>query len=210
MSENERWISVVATGEASVTPDVAIVSFAVSGSGKQLAETRDDVNKRSSSVLASLRELGVAEGDLNAPDVGIHPEYDYRKGQRLTGYRVVRQMTAKVRDLDRLGDVLDWILSAGVNEVEGAQMSAADPSAAEHAALRAAITAARAKADAVAEAGGVTIDGLARVEEEPGHGPPMPRMQMMAAGAIAEGAPTEVAAGDLTVTRQVRAWFAIE
>ena len=210
MSENERWISVVATGEASVAPDLAIVSFAVTGSGKALAPTRDDVNKRSSSVLASLRELGVAEGDLNAPDVGIHPEYDDRKGQRLTGYRVVRQMTAKVRDLDRLGDVLDWIVSAGVNEVQGAQMSASDPSAAEREALRSAITGARAKAEALAEAGGVSIAGLARVEEEPGHGPPMPRMQMMAAGAMAEDARTEVAAGDLTVTRQVRAWFEIE
>jgi len=157
MSENERWISVVATGEASVAPDLAIVSFAVTGSGKALAPTRDDVNKRSSSVLASLRELGVAEGDLNAPDVGIHPEYDDRKGQRLTGYRVVRQMTAKVRDLDRLGDVLDWIVSAGVNEVQGAQMSASDPSAAEREALRSAITGARAKAEALAEAGGVSI-----------------------------------------------------
>jgi uncharacterized protein len=206
----ERWISVVASGESSVAPDLAIVSFAVTGSGKQLAATRDDVNRRSSSVLARLRELGVAEGDLNAPDVGIQPEYDFRKGQRLTGYRVVRQMTAKVRDLDRLGDVLDGLVAAGANEIHGAQMSAADPSAAEHAALRAAITAARAKADALAEAGGVTIEGLARVEEEPGHGPPVPRMQMMAAGAMAEGAPTEVAAGDLTVTRQVRAWFSIE
>ena len=141
MAEEQRWISVVATGEATVSPDLAIVSFAVSGSGKQLAATRDDVNTRSSSVLGKLRELGVAEGDLIAPDVGIHPEYDYRKGQRLTGYRVVRQMTAKVRDLDRLGEILDGLVSAGANEVQGAQMSAADPSAAEHEALRSAITA---------------------------------------------------------------------
>jgi uncharacterized protein len=207
---DERWISVVATGEASVAPDLAVVSFAVSGSGKQLAPTRDDVSTRSSKVLARLRELGIAEGDLNAPDVGIHPEYDYRKGQRLTGYRVVRQMTAKVRDLDRLGDVLDGIVAAGANEVHGAQMSASDPSAAEHDALRAAITDARAKAEALAEAGGLTIAGLAKVEEEPMHGPPVPRMRMMASAEMAVGGPTEVAAGDLTVTRQVRAWFELE
>jgi uncharacterized protein len=204
----KRWISVVATGEASVAPDLAVVSFAVSGSGKQLAPTRDDVNKRSSSVLAKLRELGVKEGDLNAPDVGIHPEYDYRKGQRLTGYRVERQMTAKVRDLDGLGDVLDGLVGAGANEVHGAQMTASDPSAAEHEALRAAITAAKAKAEALAEAGGVTLGGLARVEEEHGGAVPMPRMRMMAM-AVAEDVPTEVAAGDLTVTRQIRAWFDI-
>ncbi len=205
----KRWISVVATGEATLAPDLAVVSFAVSGSGKQLAPTRDDVNARSSSVLAKLRELGVAEGDLNAPDVGIHPEYDYRKGQRLIGYRVVRQMTAKVRDLDGLGDVLDGLVAAGANEVHGAQMSASDPSAAEHEALRAAMASARAKAEALAESGGVALGGLARVEEEHGGAVPMPRMRMMAMAEAAD-APTEVAAGDLTVTRQVRAWFSIE
>ena len=203
----KRWISVVATGEASVAPDLAVASFAVSGSGKELGPTREDVNTRSSSVLAKLRELGIADGDLNAPDVGIHPEYDYRKGQRLTGYRVERQMTAKVRDLDRLGEVLDAIVAAGANEVHGAQMTASDPSAAEHEALRAAMTAARAKAEALAEAGGVALGRLARVEEEPDHGPPVPRTRMMAMTAMAEDAPTEVAAGDLTVSRQVRAWF---
>jgi uncharacterized protein YggE len=206
----KRWISVVASGEASVAPDLAVVSFAVSGGGRELAPTRDDVNARSSSVLARLRELGVAAADLKAPDVGIHPEYDYRKGQRLTGYRVMRQMTAKVRDLDRLGEVLDGLVSAGANEVHGAQMSAADPSSAEHEALRAAVSAARAKAEAIADAGGVALAGLARVEEEPAHAAPMPRMRMLAAAGAVADAPTEVAAGDLTVTRQVRAWFSIE
>ena len=205
----ERSISVVATGEASVAPDLAIVSFAVSGDGKELAPTRDDVNRRSTSVLGKVRELGIADADLNAPDVGIHPQYDYRKGQRLIGYRVVRQMTAKVRDLDRLGSVLDGIVAAGANEVHGAEMSASDPSAAEHEALEAAVVAARAKAQALATAAGVTLGAVDRIEEEPDHGPPMPRMRM-AAMAEASDVPTEVATGDLTVTRRIRAWFAIE
>lgn len=210
MKSDRRSISVSAQGEASVAPDLALVSFAVSGSGKQLAPARDDVNQRSSSVLAKLRELGIKDPDLNAPDVDIHPEYDYRKGQRLIGYRVVRRMTAKVRALDELGAVLDGLVTAGANEVGGAQMSASDPSAAEHEALRAAVAAARAKAQVLAEAGGVTLGPVARIEEEAGRAAPMPRMQMLtAAGAVAD-APTEVAAGDLTVTRHIRVWFAIE
>jgi uncharacterized protein YggE len=75
--------------EATVAADLAMVSFAVSGSGTQLAPTSDEVNTRSSSVLARLREPGIAEGELNALDVGIHPAYDYRKGQRLTCTRAV-------------------------------------------------------------------------------------------------------------------------
>jgi uncharacterized protein YggE len=204
----ERRISVTAEGEASVAPDLAIVSFAVSGDGKELASTRDDVNIRSSAVLAKLREIGLADGDFNAPDVAIHPQYDYRKGQRLTGYRVVRGVTARVRDLERLGAVLDGVVAAGANEVHGAQMTSSDPSASEHEALGKAVAAARAKAEAIASAAGVALGPVARIEEEPDHGPPMPKGRMMA---VAESAdvPIEVVAGDLTVTRRIRAWFEI-
>jgi len=204
-----RWISVVADGEASVAPDMAVVSFAVSGDGKELSSTRDDVNTRSSAVLERLRELEIADADLNAPDVDIQPQYDYRKGQRLIGYHVARQMRARVRELDRLGGVLDGLVGAGANEVHGAEMTASDPSAAEHAALRAAVAAARAKAEALADASGVKLGDVARIEEEPDRGgPPMPKLRMMAMAESAD-APTEVAAGDLTVTRRIRAWFAI-
>ena len=205
---DERSISVTAEGEASVSPDLAIVSFAVSGDGSDLAATRDDVNARSSAVLAMLREVGLAKADLNAPDVGIHPQYDYRRGQRLTGYRVVRHMTARVRDLERLGSVLDGVVAAGANEVHGAQMSSSNPAASEHDALRLAVAAARAKAEAIAAAAGVAVGAVVRIEEEADHGPPMPRMRMMAM-AEASDVPTEVVAGDLTVTRRIRAWFEI-
>jgi len=204
-----RWISVTAEGEATVAPDMAMVSLSVTGTGKELGPTRDDVNRRASAVLDRLREHGVAEADLSAPDVAIHPEYDHRRGQRLIGYRVVRRMNAKVRDLDRLGGVLDGIVAAGANEMQGADMTASDPSAAEHEALRAALAGARAKAAALAEASGGKLGEVQRIEEEPDHGPPMPRMRMMAMGESAD-VPTEVAAGDLTVTRRVRAWFALE
>jgi uncharacterized protein len=204
-----RWISVVATGAASIAPDLAVVSFAVSGSGKELAPTRDDVNRRSSAVLAAVRELGIGEADLNAPDLALSPEYDYRKGQRLIGYRATRQMTARVRDLDLLGPVQDALSSAGANEVHGARMEASDPSAAEHQALAAAMNAAHAKAEVLAAAAGTALGSVVRVEEEADLGPPMPKLAMMQT-ADTGGMPTETVTGDLTVSRRIRAWFAIE
>jgi uncharacterized protein len=204
-----RWISVVATGAASIAPDLAVVSFAVSGTGKELAPTRDDVNRRSSAVLAAVRELGIGEADLNAPDLALGPEYDYRKGQRLIGYRATRQMTARVRDLDLLGPVQDALTSAGANEVHGARMEASDPSAAEHQALAAAMNAAHAKAEVLAAAAGTALGSVVRVEEEADLGPPMPKLAMMQT-ADTGGMPTETVTGDLTVSRRIRAWFAIE
>lgn len=205
-----RAIVVTAEGDATLAPDLALVSFAVTGQGKELAPTKDDVVIRSSVVLASLRELGIAEGDLSAPDVSISPEYDYRRGQKLIGYRVARPMTVKVRDLSRLGEVLDGVVTAGANEVQGAQMSASDPSAAEHQALVAAFAAAKAKAQALAGAARVALGAVVRVEEEDASMGPMPRLRAVAAMADNAGAPTEVATGDLTVTRRIRVWFAID
>ncbi len=207
--EASRWISVVASGEASIAPDLAVVSFALSGSSKELAAARDDVNRRSSAVLAALRELGIGDADLNAPDLAVSPEYDYRKGQRLIGYRASRQMTARVRALDLLGPVQDALTASGANEVHGARMEASDPSAAEHEALAAAMSAARAKAEVLAAAAGTALGGVVRVEEEADLGPPMPKMAMMQAADMG-GIPTETVTGDLTVSRRVRAWFAIE
>ena len=208
MAERDRWISVTASGEASTAPDLALVRLAVSATGRELADVRDDVTARSSAVLERLRALDIRDGDLNAPGVQIRPEYDYRRGQNLTGYRVAREITVRVRDLDRLGDVLDGVVGAGANEVHGANMTASDPSVAEHAALAAAVDAARAKAEAIADAAGVRLGVLLRLEEGEGIGAPPPAMRIMEMAGSAD-VPTEIAAGDLIVMRHVRAWFAI-
>ena len=193
-----------------MAPDMAIVAFAVSASGPELEPSRTDVNERASKVLAALRELGMAEADIDAPDIAIQPEYDYRRGQKLTGYRVVRNMSARVRDLDRLGDVLDALAQTGSNEIQGAQMAASDPSAAEHAALEAAVRAARAKAEAVARSAAVSLGAIRRIEEAEGWGGAPQPMFRMAAGAEGADASTEVVAGELRISRQVRVWFAID
>lgn len=208
--EPRRWISVTGEGEATVAPDMAVVTMAVSAKGRELATARDDVNARTSAVLARLRDLGVADADLQAPDVEIHPEYDYRRdAQKLIGYRVARTVTARVRALGSLGGVLDGVSEAGANEVHGAQMAASDPSAAEHAALEAAVAAARGRAEAIAAAAGVTLGAVIRVEEGERMDFPQPRGRMMAMAESAD-VPTEVSAGELTVHRSVRAWFGIE
>lgn len=205
----DRTITVGATGEARVAPDTAVVSLAVTAKGKQLGTTRDDVNRRTSTVLAALRETGVADGDVDAPEVSINPEYDYRRDAlKLIGYHVARSVTVRVRNLDSLADVLDRVVKAGADEVHGTQMTASESAATDHAALRAAVAAARAKAVVLAEAAGVDLGAVVRIEEEAVPGlAPMP-MKMVATAEAAD-VPTEIAAGDLTISRRVRVSFEI-
>ena len=98
-------------------------------------------------------------------------------------------MTAKVRDLDRLGDVLDGLVAAGANEVHGrADERRRIPRRRSTRRCASAIAAARAKAKRSPTPAASTLGGLTRVEEEAGGAvPPMPRMRMMAAVAMAEG-----------------------
>ena len=204
---DERWISVGAEGEAAIAPDLAEVMLGVSASDRKLDKAQIDVNARTSAVLSRLRELGVGEPDLAARGVSVQPMYDPKDGRRIAGYHVGRRVTARVRDLERLGDVLDGVVAAGANEVHGVEMSALDTSAPEHEALRRAVAAAHAKAEAIAAAAGIGLGKLVRLEEEGGVPvQPFPRARM-AMAMEAAGTPTEVVAGELTITRRIRAWF---
>jgi uncharacterized protein YggE len=199
-------------GEATVrrAPDTAVVSLAVTVRDPRPARARDAANERASAILAALRDLGVPEADVQAPSLVVQPVYDYGRGApKLTGYEASRPMTLRIRDIDLLGSVLDRLIDDGATAVHGTSTQLAEPEEASREALAAAYGVALQRARALATAAGVTLGAPLRIEEEVG-GMPMPVRDMaMMRGAIAESAPTEVAAGEIEVTARVRAWFAL-
>ena len=201
--------AIVVNGEATVrrVPDLAVVSLAVTVRDKQPAPARDQANRKASAILARLRELGLAEADVQAPSLVVHPTYDYgRGGPRITGYEASRPMTLRIRDVDLLGSVLDGLVDDGATQVHGTAMELAEPEAATHDALASAVAVARSRAEALAAAAGLTLGAPLRIEE--GESAPGPRpMGMMRMAAAEEAVPTEVAAGEIEVTARVRVWF---
>lgn len=209
MPETER--AIVVSGEATLrrTPDLAVVSLAVTVRDREVDPARDTANARASAILARLRELGIEEADVSAPSLSIQPSYDYRRGARLTGYEASRPISIRVRDLAALGPLLDSLVDDGATQVHGTSMELAEADAAAREALGAAVVAARGRAEALAAAAGVTLGEPLRIEEEGSGFAPMPRMMAMAKGAADESAPTEVAPGQVEVTARIRAWFAL-
>jgi uncharacterized protein YggE len=209
MPETER--AIVVSGEATLrrTPDLAVVSLAVTVRDREVDPARDTANARASAILARLRELGIEEADVSAPSLSIQPTYDYRRGARLTGYEASRPISIRVRDLAVLGPLLDSLVDDGATQVHGTSMELAEADAAAREALGAAVVAARGRAEALAAAAGVTLGEPLRIEEEGSGFAPMPRMMAMAKGAADESAPTEVAPGQVEVTARIRAWFAL-
>lgn len=209
MAEVER--AIVVSGEATVrrTPDLAVVSLSVTVRDREVEPAREKANARASAILARVRELDIPETDVTAPSLTVHPTYDYRRGARLTGYEASRPMTIRVHDLAALGPLLDGLVDDGATQVHGTTMELAQPDAASREALGAAVAAARGRAEALADAAGLTLGEPLRIEEEAGGYAPMPHMLAMAKGIADEPAPTEVAPGEVEITARIRAWFAL-
>jgi uncharacterized protein YggE len=206
----ERGIMV--RGEATVrrVPDLAVVSLAVAVQDKDAGRARDEANRRASAILERLRSQGLPDGDVQAPSLTVHPTYDYSRGKpKITGYEASRPMTLRIKDVSLLGPILDGLVDDGATQVHGTAMELAEPEAAAREALANAVTVARARAEALAEAAGLTLGEPIRVEEGGDGGPtPFPRGAMMRLAAD-ESAPTEVAAGEIEISATVRVWFAI-
>lgn len=127
MAEAER--AIVVSGEASVrrAPDLAVVTLAVSLRDREVEPARTKANERASAILEAVRGLGIAETDVSAPSLTVHPVYDYRHGARLTGYEASRPMTIRVRDLAALGPLLDALVERARRRCTARRWSSPSP-----------------------------------------------------------------------------------
>ncbi len=204
--------AIVVSGEASVrrVPDTAVVSLAVTVRDARPGRARDAANQRASAVLAALRQLGLADADVQAASLVVQPVQDYASGTpKLVGYDASRPITVRLRDLELLGRVLDGLVDDGATQVQGTVMQLADPEEASREALAAAYAAAAGRAGALATAAGLTLGEPIRVEEEAGWVPFRGQDMAMMRGAVAESVSTEVAAGEIEISARVRAWFSL-
>ncbi|MDH4334120.1 MAG: SIMPL domain-containing protein [Chloroflexota bacterium] len=201
--------AIVVNGESTVrrVPDLAVVSLGVMARDRRPAVARDEANRRATAILARLGDLGVPDADVQAPSLTVQPTYDYSRSEaKLTGYQASRPMTIRVRDIDLLGPILDGLVDDGATQIHGTSMELADAEAASREALAAAVTVARARAEALARAAGVSLGGPIRIEEEAGDMSVVPMAMMRTA---VESIPTEIAAGEIEINARVRVWFAI-
>ena len=192
-----------AEGRAEVAPDLATIQVGVHAeapaASAALAKQRAEMN----AVFAILRAQGLADRDIQTSELSLSPEYvdDGKSPRRLGSYQASNGVTVRVRDIARVGGVVDALVGAGANEIDGIGFGLSDPGAAEDAARRAALKALQAKADLYAAATGYRIRRLVRLSENGGL-PPQP-MGIMAMRRMA----TPVAAGALTVQVGVTAEY---
>lgn len=202
-----RVIQVTGEGHAFATPDVARVTAGVESRDASLAKATADANARMAKVLAAIEKAGVARKDVRTVRYDVAVQHDARKGDgvAISGYVISNRVEVTVRELAKLGTLLDQMAAAGANAVDGVALGKEDASAERSRALDGAVADARGKAAVLAKAAGVALGDVLLLSEIAA--PPMPmRGGFMAARASSE---VPVAEGQLEFVSSVDATFAI-
>ena len=199
-------IVVSGTGRVAVQPDVADLRLGVTVAKPTVEAARGEAAATMDAILRAVDGAGVARADVRTAMLSVQPRYDYRDGRApvLTGYEIANVVEVSVRDLSALGDVIDATLTAGATSMDALSFRLADPRPAEREARRQAMAEARSRADVLAEAAGVRVQGVSDIVEGQPVRPPGPvaKAERMALAADA-GTPVEAGTLEVAVTVSV-------
>jgi uncharacterized protein YggE len=197
-------ISVSGTGTVSTEPDTATTTFGVVTQGATAKEAMSRNSQEMAKVIDALKQAGIASKDLQTQYVSLDPRYD-NQGREVVGYGASNSVSAIVRDLAKVGDVIDVAVGAGANTVSGPSLSRKDQSKLYNDALERAVADAKAKAEVLARAAGVSVGAVQSVLESPQvGGGPMP----VSFGAL-DARSTPIEAGTTQIVANVRVVFAL-
>lgn len=199
-----QTLSLTGEGSASAAPDQATITSGVTSEGQTAREAVDANSKAMAALIDSFKKAGIQAADLQTSGFSVQPRYGQPKegaseAPHIDGYEVRNQVTVRVRDLTKLGAVLDTAVATGSNQIDGINFGLADPAPVLDKAREAAVADAKRKAELIAKAAGVKLGRILAIAE-PGAEPPRP---MMAAYAMAKSAPVPVEAGESEFTARV-------
>ncbi len=200
-----------AYGEVKAAPDRAAISVGVQTLAPTAAQAMAQNRERMAKVMAMLMKQGLAARDIQTSSIDLNAQYSYVQNEppKLTGYQASNAVTIMVNDLPRLGPVLDAVVEAGVNQVNGISFGFKNAQGLEDAARLAAVKALKAKADLYAGATGNRSVRLVSLSEGGGSPEPRPIALMAMAKMGADGGSTPVSGGELTVRIDVTGDYAL-
>lgn len=202
-------ITVEGEGRASVAPDMAIIEAGVVTIAKSARDAMTKNNTRMAAVMAAASAAGIAAKDLQTSTLRLWPRTEGQGGgDRLpvvVGYRAENRVRITARDLGSLGLLLDALVSAGANALEGPRFGIADPRAARDAARRKAMADAARRAALYAAEAGRTLGPVLRIVED-GSGTARPESRVMALAA--DSAP--IASGELAFHARIKVRYALQ
>jgi uncharacterized protein YggE len=219
-SQSGIWVA----GEGSVTlePDLALLSLGVEARGETVSEALADASTAMDAVLGALRGRGIQDRDIQTRNFRVRARYDYqevvqsgvrREERVLSEYVVTNTVTAKIRDLASVGDVIDDVATAGgdATRIDDVGFTVDDQSVYAEELRSKAVADAMEKARHFASLAGVSLGEPSFISEAAASSPGVPVFRESAAFAMAAAAPaTSISGGELELRMSVQVLFEIE
>jgi hypothetical protein len=199
-----RTITVSASGTVSVEPDQARITSGVTADGATAREALTANTAAMQKVIAALKEVGIDAKDIQTASFRVEPRYTRPiEGQapKIDGYSVTNEVQVLVRDLDKLGDILDRLVTAGANQTAGLNFEVSNAETVLDEARKQAVANALRRAKLYAAAAGAEVGEVLTIVEAGGEGPrPMVMARAMKAEAVPIERGTETLEANVTIT----------
>lgn len=186
---------VTGEGKVTATPDLAVVNAGVTANGVTVKAAQDQLNGNINKVSAAIKALGVDPKDIQTSNYNINPTVDFTGNQKITGYTANSNLTIKIRNIEKINQVIDAATASGANQVGGVSFEVSDKTKAENEARQKAVADAKKKAENAAKIAGFRLGQLVNYQEN-FEGQPIP-MPLRAAQGSADtvSPPTQVEPG---------------
>lgn len=202
-SEHRATISVNGRGSVMVVPDAASVVAGVTITEETLSGAQTTATETMDAILAALGEAGIDSEDVQTASYFVQVLQSYDENGMPSGinqFQVSNQVSITIRNIDNVGPVLDSVVAAGSNTIYGVTFIVTDPTDAAAEARVLAVSDARARADQLAEAAGLTVGPIISLSETYG---PSPLAYGRGGAAMAEDRAVPIEAGTSAVTVDV-------
>lgn len=208
ISADGTLLAISAQAEAKRVPDIATLSAGVVTQAADANAALRANAEQMSKVVAAIKAAGIAERDIQTSGISLNPQYRYAENQPpvITGYQANNNVNITVRDIAKLGKIIDALVATGANQVNGPSFDVDDKESAYDEARRAAVEKAKGRAEMYAKTLGMRVRRIVSISEGGGYGPPRP-MPMMAMRMEKAQADTSVSPGENTLSVNLEVIF---
>jgi uncharacterized protein YggE len=181
-------LTLTVSGMAAAKPDRAAISAGVQTKAVSATNAMAENARQMAAVLSALKSGGVADRDIQTSSVSLGQDYEYsEKGQIFKGYIANNSVTVRLKDITKIGNVLDVLVKSGATNVNGPSFMMADDSALSEEARTKAMAKAASLSAFYAKSAGYARARLLSIAEANDYNSPVPMMNMRAMDASAAG-----------------------
>ncbi|WP_032123439.1 SIMPL domain-containing protein [Clostridium amazonitimonense] len=202
--QNHGTMKINGVGMLKVEPNMAIIRLGVITENISLEEAQRENTLKSISVINQLYQMGIPKNQIQTASYNIEPQYDFVEGKQVfRGYKVTNILSITMKDLSRIGEVIDSATSSGANSVSNIVFDIEDPSIYYNQALNLAIRNAVTKALEVGNKLGVNVNEIPCKIIEESYSKAAPQASLLQLSA----ATTPILPGEISVNAKIEAIF---